>query len=64
MHCLPMHEILRLIEKHRLSIREVLMDLWTGNYGSHTFFGVNLREGISEFIPTARGPKATSSYST
>ena len=56
MHCLPMHEILRLIEKHRLSIREVLMDLWTGNYGSHTFFGVNSREGISEFIPTALGP--------
>lgn len=40
MHCLPMHEIFRLIEKHHLSIREVLMDMWTGFYGSHTFFGV------------------------
>jgi 2-polyprenyl-3-methyl-5-hydroxy-6-metoxy-1,4-benzoquinol methylase len=39
-HSLPMHEILRLIENHGLSIREVAWDLWTGRHGSHTFFGV------------------------
>jgi cyclopropane fatty-acyl-phospholipid synthase-like methyltransferase len=50
MYCFPMHEILRLIEKHRLSIREVLMDSWTGIYGSHTFFGVNSRGRISNFV--------------
>ena len=38
-HSLPMHEVLRLIEKHRLSLREVASDHWTGRYGSHTFFG-------------------------
>ncbi|CAF0704468.1 class I SAM-dependent methyltransferase [Candidatus Methylacidithermus pantelleriae] len=41
MHCLPMHEIFQLIEKHRLSLREVLMDGRTRLYGSHTFFGFN-----------------------
>ncbi|MGA2636856.1 class I SAM-dependent methyltransferase [Methylocella sp.] len=40
MHCLPMHEIFRLVENHCLSLRETLMDLWTGRYGSHTFFGI------------------------
>ncbi|MGA8169377.1 MAG: class I SAM-dependent methyltransferase [Methylocystis sp.] len=39
-HSLPMHEILRLIEHHGLSLREVAGDHWTGRYGSHTFFGV------------------------
>jgi|GEM_PF-296275 2-polyprenyl-3-methyl-5-hydroxy-6-metoxy-1,4-benzoquinol methylase len=39
-HSLPMHEILRLIENHGLSIREVAWDFWTGRHGSHTFFGV------------------------
>ena len=39
-HSLPMHEILRIIENHGLSIREVAWDLWTGRHGSHTFFGV------------------------
>lgn len=50
MHCLPMHEIFRLVEKHRLSIREALMDMWTGNYGSHTFFGVKPRKSIFDRI--------------
>ncbi len=39
-HSLPMHEILRIIENHGLSVREVAWDLWTGRHGSHTFFGV------------------------
>jgi 2-polyprenyl-3-methyl-5-hydroxy-6-metoxy-1,4-benzoquinol methylase len=39
MHCLPMHEALRLIEKHGLCVREVVIDGWTGRWGSHTFFG-------------------------
>ena len=39
MHSLPMHEILGLIEKHGHSLREVAADMWTGRYGSHTFFG-------------------------
>jgi SAM-dependent methyltransferase len=39
-HSLPMHEILRLIEHHGLSLREVASDHWTGRHGSHTFFGV------------------------
>ena len=43
-HSLPMHEVLRLIEKHGLSIREVAIDGWTGRYGSHTFFGVAERK--------------------
>jgi 2-polyprenyl-3-methyl-5-hydroxy-6-metoxy-1,4-benzoquinol methylase len=38
-HCLPMHEALRLIEKHGLGVREVAIDSWTGLWGSHTFFG-------------------------
>ena len=48
MHCLPMHEIFRLVEKHRLSIREV--DEWTGAYGKHTFFGVNSRKSIFDLF--------------
>ena len=54
MHCLPMHEIFRLVEKHHLSIREVLMDYWTGNYGSHTFFGINARKSIFDLVRKAR----------
>ena len=38
-HSLPMHEVLRLIENHGLSIREVAWDHWTGRHGSYTFFG-------------------------
>jgi 2-polyprenyl-3-methyl-5-hydroxy-6-metoxy-1,4-benzoquinol methylase len=47
-HSLPMHEVLRLIENHGLSIREVAWDLWTGRHGSHTFFGVARPERASE----------------
>jgi SAM-dependent methyltransferase len=39
MHSLPMHEVLRLIEKHGHAVREVIEDMWTGRPGSHTFFG-------------------------
>jgi SAM-dependent methyltransferase len=54
MHSLPMHEILRLAEKHGLSIREVLPDNWTGRFGSHTFFGVN--ERVEERVSKASSP--------
>jgi SAM-dependent methyltransferase len=40
LHSLPMADVLRLFAKHRLQPLEVLMDGWTGVYGSHTFFGV------------------------
>jgi len=39
MHSLPMHEILHVIERHGHSLCEVAADMWTGRYGSHTFFG-------------------------
>jgi SAM-dependent methyltransferase len=39
MHCLPMCEILRLIEARGHGVREVIQDIWTGRFGSHTFFG-------------------------
>jgi 2-polyprenyl-3-methyl-5-hydroxy-6-metoxy-1,4-benzoquinol methylase len=37
-HCLPMHVIFSLFEKHGLTVKEVAMDSFTGAYGSHTFF--------------------------
>ena len=40
MHNVPMAEVIRLIGKHGGVLHEVLMDYWTGLYGSHTFFGV------------------------
>jgi SAM-dependent methyltransferase len=40
MHNVPMAEVIRLIGKHGGVLHEVLMDDWTGLYGSHTFFGV------------------------
>jgi SAM-dependent methyltransferase len=40
MHSLPMHEALRLIDKHGHRIQEVMEDMWTGRNGSHTFFGL------------------------
>ena len=40
LHCLPMASVLSLLAKHRLTPLEVMMDGWTGLYGSHTFFGV------------------------
>lgn len=40
LHSLPMADVFRLLAKHRLQPLEVLMDGWTGVYGSHTFFGV------------------------
>lgn len=46
-HSLPMHEILRMIENHGLSLREVASDHWTGRHGSHTFFGVARPERAS-----------------
>jgi len=45
MHCLPMPEVLRLISRHGLAPLEVIMDAWTGLYGSHTFFGVDAARG-------------------
>ena len=38
MHCLPMHNVFRVLEKHGFSTHEVRMDGWTCQYGSHTFF--------------------------
>jgi SAM-dependent methyltransferase len=40
LHNLPMPDVFRLLTKHRAEPLEVLMDAWTGLYGSHTFFGV------------------------
>jgi 2-polyprenyl-3-methyl-5-hydroxy-6-metoxy-1,4-benzoquinol methylase len=39
MHSLPMHEILRLIDRRDCQALEVLEDDWTGRQGSHSFFG-------------------------
>jgi len=41
MHSLPMAHIMRLLAAHGMPPLEVLMDAWTGLYGSHTFFGVS-----------------------
>jgi SAM-dependent methyltransferase len=38
MHCIPMHVIFELLEKNDFLPMEVIMDAWTGDYGSHTFF--------------------------
>jgi trans-aconitate methyltransferase len=40
MHDLPMSDVLKLVAKHGAMALEVVMDGWTGLYGSHTFFGV------------------------
>jgi SAM-dependent methyltransferase len=40
MHDVPMAEIVKLVAKHGAVLHEVLMDHWTGLYGSHTFFGM------------------------
>lgn len=40
MHNVPMVEVIKLIGQHGGVLHEVLMDHWTGLYGSHTFFGV------------------------
>jgi predicted O-methyltransferase YrrM len=45
MHCLPMPVVFSLLEKHGLRPGEVLMDHWTGLYGSHTFFAVKTGAG-------------------
>jgi len=47
MHSLPMHEIMKLARKHKLTICEVLPDNCTGQFGSHTFFGVKESSKIS-----------------
>jgi 2-polyprenyl-3-methyl-5-hydroxy-6-metoxy-1,4-benzoquinol methylase len=39
MHNVPMAEVIKLVGKHGAVLHEVLMDSWTGLYGSHTFFG-------------------------
>jgi len=38
MHCLPMRVVFQLMKAHDFTPLEVLMDRWTGGYGSHTFF--------------------------
>lgn len=38
MHCLPMHNVFHVLEKHGFSTHEVRIDGWTTLYGSHTFF--------------------------
>jgi trans-aconitate methyltransferase len=40
LHCLPMASAMRIIAESGLVPLEVMMDTWTGLYGSHTFFGV------------------------
>jgi trans-aconitate methyltransferase len=40
LHNLPMPDVFKILAHHRLTPLEVLMDIWTGLYGSHTFFGV------------------------
>jgi 2-polyprenyl-3-methyl-5-hydroxy-6-metoxy-1,4-benzoquinol methylase len=39
MHCMPMAKVFDLMNRHQLLPLEVIMDSWTGMYGSHTFFG-------------------------
>jgi 2-polyprenyl-3-methyl-5-hydroxy-6-metoxy-1,4-benzoquinol methylase len=43
MHCLPMPAVFDVLHKHGFGVREVLMDNWTGGYGSHTFFASKRR---------------------
>jgi SAM-dependent methyltransferase len=38
MHCVPMNEVILILQKHGLCIREVRPDGWTGLPGSFTFF--------------------------
>lgn len=38
MHSLPMQDVFRLIEKHKIQLLEVRPDGWTGETGSFTFF--------------------------
>jgi 2-polyprenyl-3-methyl-5-hydroxy-6-metoxy-1,4-benzoquinol methylase len=38
MHCLPMHVVFQVMKENGFTPLEVLMDSWTGHYGSHTFF--------------------------
>lgn len=38
MHALPQSAVLALLQRHGLQVREVVMDSWTGDYGSYTFF--------------------------
>jgi SAM-dependent methyltransferase len=37
-HCIPMHVVLQLLQQHEFSVKEVIIDAFTGSYGSHTFF--------------------------
>jgi len=53
MHCLPMPVVFSLLEKHGLRPAEVLMDHWTGLYGSHTFFAVKAARATSSTRATA-----------
>lgn len=38
MHALPMADVLRALQRHRLLVLGVAMDGWTGAYGSYTYF--------------------------
>lgn len=38
MHCYPMNDVLALLQRYGFTLREVLMDGYTGLPGSHTFF--------------------------
>ncbi len=40
MHCLPMHRVFEVLNRHGFAPKEVVMDAWTGLPGSHTFFAV------------------------
>jgi hypothetical protein len=38
MHCVPMSIVFELLAINSFFPMEVIMDDWTGGYGSHTFF--------------------------
>ncbi|WP_151447318.1 class I SAM-dependent methyltransferase [Lacisediminimonas profundi] len=40
MHAIPMHEVLSVLQRNKLTVKEVLADGWTGQPGSYTYFAV------------------------
>lgn len=44
MHCLPMSEIFRIFRAENIITQEVIGDNWTGDLGSHTFYGLKAEE--------------------
>ena len=44
MHCLPMPEIFSLFTANKIIPKEVIPDNWTGELGSHTFYGLKSEE--------------------